>query len=187
MGVANGDKSAKQRAQALELSHRGTEIAEMALSGMTWTAIGKELGVAPNTARNHVIRANKALLQKREDLAEQLLSKMQVDIYEQLAFNMSIIANVQVELEKERGKESVSLDKIIKHEKRALLTEDRNDRLYHRLASLSGLAETTRTGGAVIGVASITINLGGAPPPAPAPTEQALTVEGTLVHSDDSE
>jgi len=186
MGTPKGSLSAKQRAQDMQYNERVVTAQELALQGHTWGEIAKIMGVDYKTPRNQIIKANAALLEKQDDFAEQLLAKWDAELLEGQAFCISILDKVQLELAKLALQSRVPADKIQTVEKRGLLALDRYSKLVARHAALRGMNENGRAVGVtILGVASITIALPGAPqqPTAPEPR----TVEGALAHTDDSE
>lgn len=191
MGVKNGDLSTAQRISELELSDRGAKVMALALDGMTWQGIADVLGVSYATARRDIIKANKAALEKRDELAARNLAIMTATLEENINISQAIIRDIEEE-KAEVDKVDISrgrADKKSKLEKRQLLAMDRVDKLIHRQAVLLGLSDSGRTGVTIQGVSTINLTLGGVPvEPLPAPpTEGTRTVEGTLVQRDDTE
>lgn len=180
MGLNKSDTSSTEQAKAIERAERGAEVMALALSGLTYAAIGKQLGVSTSTARNDLIRSNRAALQERDELAEKMLAKMSADLQQNLNFCNAIVERVDGEIAnipRVSAQEKPKRD-IAALEKRALLSIDRADRIIHRFASLTGMyPHDGRVGGVTIqGVASITIAL-----PHGSPTERNHAVNGKVV------
>ena len=182
MGTNKSALSAKQRGQDFLRNDRAVEVLDYALEGLTWRQIAETTGVSYETVRKDIIKANKAALEKRDDLAQRNLAIMTATLEENLNILNSVIQDI--ELEKTESK-TLSPDKKAKLEKRQLLAMDRVDKLIHRQATLLGMTDQRAAGVTIQGVASITIQLPGGP--LPATTEEPPTIPGTLVHSDDSE
>jgi hypothetical protein len=180
MAIARNKKSAKQTTQEIARSERALSVIDMALTGMSWVKIGAELGIAPNTAKADVVKANKAALAKRDQLAEDMLALMGSELLE----NMNILsARIQAEQLELASNPTLTSDKKEKHVKLQLLAMDRMDKLVHRYATLMGLYPHDGGNKLVLqGVGSIQLTLG-----APPAQDQPPTIPGTLVQTDDTE
>lgn len=166
MAIARNKNSAKETALALGREERARQVLELALAGFSWVAIGKQLGVSRETARQDVLRANRAALEKRDELAQKMLAKMSADLTEGMNFCMKIIEDVQAEvanIPRLSGQKKPKRD-VAGLEKRALLALDRLDRMVHRYSSLTGLYPHDGGNKLIVqGVGTIQLTVGGPP------------------------